>query len=749
LKRLLILLPFILLSVSSLVFSQNRVNRIEISGNKNVSDERMLLLMKTKSGNEFNEGILREDVRKLAETGFFQSVRYEIEEKDGVVVRLYVKENPVVKEIKFTGGRTFKNKQLGDFLGIKKGDILSEVKLLDGIEKIKEKYREKRIYLVEIDYEIEEAEGGSVLLRMMINEQGRSYVKKLTFEGNKLLSSAQLRGMMKIKERKKPFIRGNFKQDVLDKDVEKIKAYYMENGFLEAKVAADVSADKKDRLLIVKMSIDEGEKYYLGNISFKGNLIFEEKKLRELLSFREKNQVFSRSRADANVRSLSTFYLDKGYLRARIEEIPVTGERPDVLDITYFVEPNEIYHAGEVVIRGNKRTKDKVVRREVRIEPGDKLTSDKLQKSFNNLFDLNYFEKINIYPEFAEQENIANVVVDVEEKEKPGMFLIGGGYSTVDDIIGVISVQQPNFNISGKPSFVGGGQNLGITAQLGTETADFSVSFTEPYFLDKPVWLGVDFYRTSRDYSEYDVEKTGGALRIGRRWDKASLGLTGRIEEIELSDIEIPSIAGQEGDNRKNSLTATLSLSSLDRRRSSRKGEQSKLSVEYAGEVLGGDIDFVKPVLENDFYFPFGKLVFHSRLFAGMVKELDDTEEIPIYERFFGGGIGTVRGYEERTLGPKDSTTGDAVGGRSILAKNFELIYPVYQDILKGVLFFDAGNVWEDWGEFGSLKKSIGAGIKLIIPVLNAPIEIYYGHALDREGDEPEGRWHFGMTLGF
>lgn len=171
--------------------------------------------------------------------------------------------------------------------------------------------------------------------------------------------------------------------------------------------------------------------------------------------------------------------------------------------------------------------------------------------------------------------------------------------------------------------------------------------------------------------------------------------------------------------------------------------------MEYAGEALQGDIDFLKPVLENDFYLSLNKLVFHSRMYAGTVKELDDTTEIPIYERFFGGGIGTVRGYKERSLGPRDAVTDEPVGGYSLFAKNFELIYPLYEDILKGVLFFDMGNVWEDWGEFGSLRKSAGAGVKMVVPFLNAPIEIYYGHAFDREKGDPEGRWHFGMSFAF
>ncbi len=743
------LLPLLLLSIPAFLFSQSRVTGIAISGNRNVSEEKILLLMKTRVGDEYNENVVREDLRSLAGTGFFQSVRYETEEKDGIVVKLFVKENPVIGKMQFAGGRTFKTKQLADFLGINKGDILSEVRLLDGIEKIKEKYREKKFYLVEIDYEIEEIENENVQLRLLINEQGLSYVKQIIFEGNSQVPAARLRHLMKVKQRKMPFIKGTFKKDIFDKDIKRIKAYYADNGFLEATAETNVFTDKRDRLLVLKISVDEGKKYRLGEIGFRGNMIFEEKKLRERLALKEKDAVFNRSKADENVRNLNKFYMDQGYLRVRIDEIPAAGEKPEAMDIIYLVEPDEIYHAGEVIIRGNTKTKDKVIRREVKIEPGDKLTADGIQKSYNRLFDLNYFEKMNIYPEFTESGNTANMVVEVEEKSKTGMFMIGGGYSSVDDIVGVINVQQSNFNLSGKPSFVGGGQNLSTTVQFGTETSNFSVSFTEPYFFDKPVWFGVDLYRTSRKYTMYDVDRTGGALRIGRRWERASLGLTGKIEEIGLSGIEIPSFKQQEGDSRKNSLTGVFTYSSLDRRRASRRGNLAKLSVEYAGEVLGGDIDFVKPVFENDFYYPFGNLIFHSRLFAGMIKELDDTGDIPVYERFFGGGIGTVRGYEERTLGPKDGATGEAIGGRSLFAKSLELIYPIYQEILRGVLFFDAGNVWEDWGEFGSLRKSIGAGVKLVVPVLNAPIEIYYGHALDSKGDEPEGRWHFGMSFGF
>ncbi len=728
------------------LFAQNRINSVDISGNRNVSKERILMLMKMKPGVEFNEELLIEDIKKIGETGFFFSIGYEKEETEsGVDIKLRVVENPVIRDIKFTGNKAFKSAKLQEFLGVKKGDILNEVKIARGIEEIKAKYKEKKFHLADVSHELEDKDG-DVILKISVSEEGKAYVSSIIFEGNKAFSDNRLRKLMKIKQRKMPFIKGSFKEDLFEKDVENITGYYRDQGFIDAKVKKTVAADEKGRTLVLRMLVEEGTRYYLGKINFRGKLIVDEKELRNTLALKKEGELFSRKKADENIRDLSVFYMNKGYLKIKVNEIPVMSEKPGVVNVTYFIEPDEIFYAGEIIVRGNVKTKDKVIRREVRVEPGDKITSDKVRRSFSRLFDLNYFEKINIYPEFTGKQGVANLIVDVEEKERTGLFVIGGGYSSVDDIVGMISIQQSNFDIANPPSFTGGGQNIGVSVELGTEARNYRFSFTEPYFFDRPVWFGTDLYGTRRAWSDYTEERMGGALRIGRRWERASLGFTFRAEEVSLSDIDVPSPIRPEGDIWKNSITAALTHSTLDSRRSPTKGNLSRLSVEYAGDILEGDLSFVKPVLENDFYWPLGRLIFHSRTYGGMVSETADTEVIPVYERFFGGGIGTVRGYRERKLGPSGS---EDDGGQSLFAQNIELIYPLYEDILKGVLFFDAGNVWEDWGDFGSLRKSVGAGIKVVVPLLNAPIEIYYGHALDRRTKDPEGRWHFGMSFGF
>ena len=745
-KKIQVLLLSLLLNTSILVFAQTRINEIEVSGNRNVSKERILMLMKMKPGVEFNEEVLIDDIKKIGETGFFSSIGYDKEEVDGGInIKLLVVENPVIKDIKCTGNSVFTSKKLLEFLDIKKGDILNEVKISRGIEEIKSKYREKGFYLTEVNYRAEDKDR-DVILNISIKEEGRGYVSSITFEGNKSFSSYRLRKLMKIKQRNMPFIRGTFKEEIFEKDIGNISSFYRDNGFLDVEVDKTVSQDKKGRMLVLHISLKEGMQYHLGDISFQGNLLVDEKKLRSLLPFKEKGQLLSRKKADENIRDLSLFYMNKGYLKIKVDEIPVMAEKPGVVNIVYFIEPDEIFSAGEIVVRGNTKTRDKVIRREVKIEPGEKITSDKIRKSFSNLFDLNYFDRINIYPEFTDKPGVANVVVDVVEKGRTGLFMIGGGYSSVDDLVGMVSIQQSNFDIANPPSFIGGGQNLSLSAEFGTKAKNYRLSFTEPYFFDRPVWFGTDLYRTSRMWSDYTEDRTGAALRIGRRWDKSSLGFTLRTEEIGLSDIDVPSPLRPEEDMRKSSIMPALVLNTLDSQRSPRKGDMVRLSVECAGDFLGGDISFVKPILNNDLYFPLGKAVFHSMTIVGMVRETGDTEVIPVYERFFGGGIGTVRGYKERELGPSGSPLD---GGQSIFAQNFELIYPLYEDILKGVLFFDAGNVWKEWDKYGDLRSSFGAGFKVMVPFLNAPIEIYYGRALDREPGEPEGRFHIGMSFGF
>jgi len=749
LKKILILLPLLLFNTTFVLFAQT-IKNIEFSGNKKISRQKIMSLMQTKPGMDLNTEILDRDMKKIGEAGFFKSIRYEIETSDeGATVKFYLVENPVIESIDFKGNRALKTKKLAELIGVKKGDIFNEILLKEGIAAIENKYREQGFKLATVKTAVvEQKEKETVAINILVSEGGKSYVREISIEGNSFFSCGKIKKMIKTKERRMPFKRGTFKEDIFEKDIKILETSYRNAGFIDIEITKNILPHEKGGMLI-NLTIKEGKQFFLGEITFKGDILVEEKILKDLLPLKEKGSVFNKELLDQNRKKISDFYMDKSYITAKVMEIPLPSDKPDVINITYLIEPGDIYCAGEIKVIGNKKTKDKVIRRELKIEPSDTITSSAVRKSFNKLFDLNYFEKIDIYPEFTDTPGVANVVVDVEEKAKTGLFIIGGGYSSVDDIIGVISIQQTNFDIKNPWSFTGGGQNLGVSLELGTEARNYRISFTEPYFLDKPVSVGADIYRTRREWSDYTEEATGIDLRVSRRWENISLGFTAKTELIDLSDIEIVSVQGQAGEKRKNSLTATLTHSTLDSVRTPSKGNMARLSIESAGGIFQGDVDFIKPVFENDFYYPFQKFVFHSKTRAGFIEETEDTDDIPIYERFWGGGIGTVRGYKERTISPQDETTGEFVGGKALFAQNFELIYPLYQNILKGVVFFDAGNVWDSFEDFSDLLTSVGVGIKVVVPILNAPIEVYYGYALDQRPGDSNGRVHLGMSFGF
>lgn len=741
--RLLLILLSLLISFQIFPFSL-KIGKVEIFGNRKVSKQKILLLLKSRPGAEYNEEFLKEDIKRISQTGYFSSVSYQIEEKEGkVFIKIFLKENPVIERIKFKGNRYIREKRLRDLLGIKEGEIFRVQKVKEGIEKIKKEYEKENFLFTDIDYE-KEIKDGKLYLTVKIKEGFRAYVGKIIFEGNKHFSSRKLKKLMKIKERKMPFRKGSFKKEIFEKDLEKIKEFYHRNGFLQAEIV-DAKIIPAGKRINLKIKIFEGKRYYLGKIYFKGKKIFDEKVLRSLLVLKNEGEVFDEKKSNMNLKKIEEFYFDRGYIKAKVVPIPEIVP-PSKINITYLIKPGNIFYIKEVKIKGNTKTKDKVIRREIELLPGDKFSGKKIKESFNNLRDLNYFEVINIYPEFTDEPNMVNLVVEVKEKEKTGLFMIGGGYSSIEKLCGFVSIEQSNFDITNPPSFVGGGQNLKLWVQVGSKSSGFNLSFTEPYFLDKPVWFGPDIYNFTTSWEDYSEKRFGGDIRIGRRWKNFSIGFKALSESVKLFDVEIPSIVSEEGKRRKNSLTTTFNFFKIDSLRFPTKGVNTEISLEYAGGIFGGDLNFIKTTFEGNYYHPFKKLIFHSKTYLGSIHNFGDVD-IPIYERFFGGGIGTVRGYEERSLGPKED--GYPIGGNVIFAQSLELFYPIYKDVLKGVVFFDAGNVWKKWKEFGSLKKGVGAGLRIYTPIFSAPIQIDYGFALDREPGQDRGRLHIGMSFGF
>jgi len=731
-------------------FAKSRtVISIKVEGNKSVSSQRVLSLLRTRVGKIFSKRILNEDVKRLYKTGYFSDIAVETkEEEGGIVLTIKLKENLIIGNISIRGNKIFRKSQIRKEIPFKVGDFFNEKKLKDAVSAISKLYEKKQIFFTEIKPEIK-TEKQKVTVFFYLKEGKRGRVTSIEFEGNKTFSDEKLKRKMKIKER--GFFRlGTFKKIALEEDKAKIINFYKGNGFANVQLKeVKVIPDKKKRKLTIVIVIDEGKRFYLGERKLTGNLLFPEDELKKRF-FLKTGSFYIENSVNAESNSLRNYYTDRGYLLAKIEIIQRPKPDTSIIDITYRIEPGEIISIEEVKIKGNNITRDNVIRRELKVKPGEVFCGKKLRKSIVNLSDLGYFNDIGITTEPGTAADTRNLVITVDEKEKTGLFSFGGGYSTIDKLIGFVGVEQRNFDWRDWPHFVGGGQNINLKAEFGTKKKNFSLSFTNPWIYDKPISFGFDLYSITREWNEYTEARIGGDIRLNRRFRDGLYVLSGMIksEEIEISDIEAgasPDLKKEEGKNLINSITLGFTRDSRNSRINPTSGSKNGITVEYAG--LGGDKNFTKEILESTFYFSLPRgFVLSQRMQFGIAQQ-----DVPIYERFYAGGANSIRGYEERSVGPRDNLD-NPIGGKAIIVENLELTHSFYKDILYWAVFFDAGNVWSRPKNIGlaDLRKGVGAGIRIKVPLFQLPVRIDYGYPLDPEpGEKQKGVVHFTMQWGF
>ena len=370
-------------------------------------------------------------------------------------------------------------------------------------------------------------------------------------------------------------------------------------------------------------------------------------------------------------------------------------------------------YINKIKIQGNAHTRDIVIRRELRMYPGDQFDGAKLRLSKQRLKDLGYFEDVGYDIEDTDQEDLKDLVVQVKEA-KTGTFSFGGGYSTVDRLVGFVEVEQKNFDISNWSSFTGGGQDLRLRAQIGSSQRNFLLSFTEPWLFDHPISAGFDAYLTENlndnttGYA-YTQKTIGGDLRLGKAInDNLSVGAVYRLEHINISDLNSgvsEALAEQAGNSLVSSLGFSVTNDYRDSKLSPTKGWIITNSADIAGGPLGGDKNFYRLQTSGEYYYPIKindvTTVLEVSGRTGIVQSYPNTPDVPIFERYFTGGQDSIRGYDERSVGPLDPNTNDAIGGDAILLGSVEYTVPIIE-IIKGAVFFDTGNVWDKVRDYGT-----------------------------------------------
>jgi len=740
------------------------VKLIEVKGNKAVSSNVVLSKMKTRVGSPYQENVTSDDLKRLYLLGFFSDIKIDTEDyKDGIKLIVTVTERPLISKITFSGMVRIatKDEKLKESLKSKEGQYLDYPTLTEDAKTLKKMYDKIGYSNAEVTHKVNVDEKTyKANVGFNVVEGSRIKIKKIYVQGNKSFSALRILKLLKTKPAWL-FNAGTLKEEVLSEDIERVKSFYRREGF--ADVAADyeiTTGNKKLNLLYITIKIQEGRKYLVGTVTITGNNDIKEKEILSKLSECTPGKVFSQDAMRVDIANIQALYFDRGYIMMQIQETASLNSLTGRTDITYNITEHDIAYVDKIKVRGNVKTKDTVVRRELRIRPGDKFDGEKLRRSKERLQNLGFFEEISYDTEDTPVPDRKDLVVEVKET-KTGTFSFGGGYSTVDQFVGFVEIEQKNFDWRNFPYFTGAGQNLKFRASVGSITNDFDLSFTEPWLFDYPVAFGFDGYKrehkrdTDVGYG-YDEKITGGDIRLGREISEyVTASMTYRYDQIEISNISDNAsndLKSEYGTNNISSVSLGAAFDSRDNIFDTTKGNFLNATAECAGGFLSGDKNFYKFSGRASHYFPMpAKSVFEVRGRVGIAKNYGDSDSVPIYERFFVGGAYTVRGYEERKIGPVDPDSKDPLGGQSMIVGNLEYTYPLF-NFMKVAAFFDVGNAWAQLRDTGSdgFKSGVGIGVRLKTPI--GPITLDYGIPLNKESGEDtrkSGRLHFSASQGF
>jgi len=753
-----VLLFSLLFCFTLTAYPKDSIYRIDIEGNAIVSDATIVSKIKIRAGQPYNKNVINEDVKNLYAAGFFETV--EAEKKDvaeGAVILFKVKEKPLLKKITIEGMRFIRKKNIKDSINIKEGSFVDEFKVREAVRKIKDLYNTKGFSQAEVSYKINPVVGkNEVRVKLTISEKGILKVRSVKVLGNKIISARRIIKLMKIRKAWL-FNRGIFKKEVFEDDTRRIADFYKLEGFSDASVDTDIAYLPKGVYLTV--NVNEGQRYYVGKITIEGveeipsYAVFSAMELKE-------GSIYSEQAVYVDSSLIREVYVDRGYIFSQIDPLSLLNPTTGRIDVAYKVVENNIAYIEDINIKGNLKTKDKVIRRELRVYPGERFDGKKIKKSKERLDNMGFFEEIRFGTEPGSESNSVDLVVDVKEA-KTGHFSFGGGYSSIDEFMGFIEIRQRNFDYRNFSTFTGAGQDLSVMLSMGTLTKRYQLSFTNPWIFDKPVSFGFDGYRKGHDQDDnvgyaYKEDIKGGVLRLGREFnDYWKGGIAYRFENVKISDVvsdATTELTDEIGSTDLSSVETQLSYDSRDSVFSTSKGIYISNVFQVFGGPFSGDKDFIKYFGRVSFYAPaFNESVVELRLRGGYAQDFGDTSKIPIYERFFAGGASTVRGYRERKVGPIDKNTDDPIGGDRMIIGNIEYTYPL-ADFLKAATFFDIGKVWGESSsnvDESNFMSSVGLGFRVNTPI--GPVSVDYGWPLDTEAGEEgkEGRFHFNVSRSF
>jgi len=753
-----------------LILDRQVVSEVRVMGNRFIEKDAILYAIQTRKGEVFSPEVLQEDLKKIYQLGYFKDIQImSTDTEAGKEITFQVVEKPMVKTVQIIGNKTLKLEDIQKVMEVKPRTILDLNKVVGDVERIKKLYVDKGYYEAEITYKTEQLDEDFASVVFTIKENDVVKIKKVTFSGNASISARELSKV--IETRKKHWLLswfttiGIFKDESLEKDVERLTAYYYSKGFLMAKIDKPSVEFKKGEGIYVHFSITEGDRFTIGSIDFKGDLIYDPALLIKKIQSKS-GQTFNGRTLNDDLVALKGLYAEKGFAYADISPLTEIKQDEKKVNIIFSIDRGEKIYIEEIKISGNTRTRDNVIRRELRLTEGSVYNSEEIKRSKQEVNNLGFFETVNINTEPGSKPNLVKLKVEVKERPT-GSFSIGAGYSSVDSIMGMFQISQNNL--------FGRGQQLTLMAQLGGRSNYYNISFTEPWFRDTRTSVGFDLFNITHEYKDFDRDSSGFMLRTSfpfYRYDFTRYHLTYRYEstDIDVNDDDVTlELQRQQGKTTVSSITNGLIFDSRDDKWKPREGAYLSTSIEVAG--FGGDARFLGLNASAAKWFPLPwDTAFMIRGTIGELFEMG--EDIPISEKFFLGGLDSLRGFEARSVGPRErrpkrdktvrlfgtsykvkrrglSDEKDVIGGEKELYFNFEYLFPIMKEAgIRGVLFFDTGNAYEKGDTFFSdLRYDVGVGVRWYSPF--GPLRLEWGKNLSPRDDEKGSNFEFSMGRSF
>lgn len=755
---------------------------VTVEGNRRVEADAVKAAVTVRPGRPLDPRRLDEDIKALMKLGFFSDVVVESRgdpRKPTIVFR--VKEKPAVREAKVVGNEELSKDDFKDLIEVKQYSILDLGQVQKTVKKIQNKYVEKGFNLAEVSHRIEERPDNQVDVVFVVNEHAKVQVKQIRILGNEHVPREDLLSAMQTQEGGLlSFMTGAgaYREEVFQRDLFLIQGVYAERGYVYAKVSRpSVTLSPDKRSIFITIRIEEGDQYRIGKIDFSGELIHDKAELHELIKV-EPGELFARSKIQKDLFAVADLYKDAGYANANVNPDTKIDAKSRIIDLTYDVQPGRKVFFERIEISGNVKTRDRVIRRELRIYEGELYSGTGINKSRERVNALGYFESVNVTTEkgSADDKLIARITV---KERSTGTFQIGAGFSSYENFILTSQISQNNF--------FGWGQTLSLSVQYSSIRQLGQIQFSDPHFLDTQWTFAFDLYRSEGSYTSFTRTATGGSLTFGYELSGLQdwIAWTRHLEDLRLfatytnEYVNVEQLAGfvpygQYKSGTTSSMRFTLQLDKRDNRLFPTKGFYETVSAELAppllapSQVFGNSVNlFTRYSLDSRFYHPlFWAIVARARLSAGYIQGWDDQHTIPISEKYYLGGINSVRGYRMLSLSPTqwagieprgDTALGTLIsGGNKQVTINLELEFPLFDKIgFRGVVFYDLGNAYKEGtflrdpdhaGLFLSMFRSVGFGLRWFSPI--GPLRFEWGFPLDRRID-PFSKQYIDSVLDF